>query len=78
MFDWMSKRGKNAWQFLFWFFLFTYIPVIPTYFLMSMKGLLGLLALVYVALSMFFIFKMYIRSEKLKKFEKNRKFCLKI
>lgn len=64
MFKWMSQRGKNAWRFLIWFFLFTYIPVIPAYCLMSFKGLLGLSALAYAALSMFVIFKMYLRFEK--------------
>jgi len=59
MFEWMSQRGKDAWKFLIWFYLFTYIPIIPAYFLMSLKGLLGLSALVYVAFSMFLIFKIY-------------------
>jgi len=71
MFKWMSPRGKNAWQYLFWFLIFTYIPVIPAYYLMSLKGLLGLSALVYVALSIFVIFKMYIRFEKYKNLKKS-------
>ena len=70
MFKWMSSRGKEAWKFLFWFYLFTYIPIIPAYYLMSLKGLLGLSALVYVALSMSVIFKMYIRFEKYKNIKK--------
>ena len=65
MFEWMSQRGKKAWKFLIWFYLFSYIPVLPAYFLMSFKGLLGLSALIYVALSMFVIFKLYIRFENL-------------
>jgi hypothetical protein len=71
MFKWMSSRGKDAWQLLFWFFLFTYVPIIPAYYLMSLKGLLGLSALVYVALSMSVIFKMYIRFEKYKNMKKS-------
>jgi len=71
MFKWMSRRGKNAWQFLFWFYLFTYVSIIPAYYLMSLKGLLGLSALVYVALSMSVIFKMYIRFEKYKNMKKS-------
>ena len=69
----MSQKGKDAWRFLFWFFLFTYVPVIPSYYLMSLKGLLGLSALVYVALSMFVIFKMYIKFERDKNVENSIK-----
>ena len=64
MFKWKSKQGKDVCKFLFWFYIFTYIPVVPAYFIMSLRGLLGLSALVYVALSMFLIYKMYIRVEK--------------
>ncbi len=71
MFKWMSERGKNAWKFLLWFYIFTYVPLIPAYYLMSLRGLLGLSALVYVALSMFVIFKMYIRFEKYKNMKKS-------
>jgi hypothetical protein len=67
MFKWMSKKGKNAWEFLVWFFLFTYIPVVPAYFLMSFKGLLGLIALLYVAISLFIVFKLYLKYENTKK-----------
>ena len=67
MFNWMSSRGKDAWQFLFWFFLFTYVPVIPAYYIISLKGLLGLTGLVYVVLSLYVIYKMYIRFENMKK-----------
>jgi hypothetical protein len=66
MFEWMSKRGKKAWKFLIWFYIFTYVPIIPAYFLMSFKGILGLSAIFYVVLSMFFIFKMYNRFENYK------------
>jgi len=65
MFEWMSQRGKKAWKFLIWFYLFSYIPILPAYFLMSIKGVIGLSALVYVALSMFIIFKLYMRFENL-------------
>jgi hypothetical protein len=66
MFKWMSKKGKNAWEFLLWFYLFSYIPVVPAYFLMSFKGIIGLFALVYSALSMMLIFKLYIKYGNLK------------
>ena len=71
MFNWMSRKGKNVWKFLLWFFLFTYIPIIPTYYLMSLKGFLGLSALVYVILSWYVIYKMFIRFEKYKNIEKS-------
>jgi hypothetical protein len=71
MFGWMSYRGKEAWQFLFWFFLFAYIPTIPAYFIMSLKGLLGLSALVYVALSWYVIYLLYNRFEISKNVEKS-------
>lgn len=67
MFEWMSKKGKNVWEFLLWFYLFSYVPVIPAYFLMSFKGLIGLFALVYFVLSMMLIFKLYIKYGNLKK-----------
>lgn len=70
MFRWMNDRGKDAWQFLIWFFLFTYIPVIPAYYIMSLKGLLGLSGLVYAALSWSVIYAMYIRLEKYKNMKK--------
>jgi hypothetical protein len=73
MLNWMSRRGKDAWQFLLWFFLFTYIPIIPAYYLMSLKGLLGLSALVYVILSWTLIYKIFIRFEKYKTIEKSIK-----
>jgi len=73
MFNWISRRGKDAWQFLFWFFLFTYVPIIPAYYLMSLKGLLGLSALVYVTLSWSVIYKTFIRFEKYKNMEKSIK-----
>lgn len=63
MFDWMSQRGKKAWQFLIWFLIFSYIPILPAYFMMSLEGLFGLSALIYVAISMFIIFKLYLRYE---------------
>jgi hypothetical protein len=66
MFEWMSKKGKNACEFLLWFYLFSYIPVLPAYFLMSFKGLIGLFALIYVALSMLVIFNLYIKYGNLK------------
>jgi hypothetical protein len=66
MFDWMSKRGKDTWEFLFWFFIFTYIPIIPAYYMLSLNGLLGLAGLLYVALSWFLIYKIYIRIENYK------------
>jgi len=67
----MSDRGKDAWQFLFWFFLFVYIPVIPTYYIMSLRGLLGLSALVYAALSWSVIYIMYTKFEKYKNMKKS-------
>ena len=70
MFKCLSKRAKNALEFLFWFYLFTYVPIIPAYFIMSLKGVLGLLALVYVALSISLIFKIYINFEKYKNMKK--------
>jgi hypothetical protein len=70
MFRWMNDRGKDAWQFLIWFFLFTYIPVIPAYYIMSLKGVLGLSGLVYAALSWSVIYAMYIRFEKYKNMKK--------
>jgi hypothetical protein len=73
MINWMSKRGKDAWQFLFWFFLFTYIPIIPAYYLMSLRGLLGLSSLVYVILSWSMIYIAFIRFEKYKNMEKSIK-----
>jgi hypothetical protein len=73
MFNWMSRKGKDTWQFLFWFLLFAYIPIIPTYYLLSLKGLLGLSALVYVILSWSVIYKMFIRFEKYKKMENSIK-----
>ena len=73
MLNWMSRKGKDAWQFLFWFFLFTYIPIIPAYYLMSLEGLLGLSALVYVTLSWSVIYKTFIRFEKYKNMEKSIK-----
>ena len=71
MFRWMNDREKDAWQFLLWFFLFTYIPVIPAYYIMSLKGLLGLSGLVYAALSWSVIYVMYIRFEKYKNMKKS-------
>jgi len=71
MFEWMSQRGKKAWKFLIWFYIFTYIPIIPAYFLMSFKGILGLSALVYVAISMFIIFKTYTWFENYKNIKKS-------
>ena len=71
MFRWMNDREKDAWQFLLWFFLFTYIPVIPAYYIMSLKGLLGLSALVYAALSWSVIYVMYVRFEKYKNMKKS-------
>jgi len=73
MLNWMSRKGKDAWQFLFWFFLFTYIPIIPAYYLMSLEGFLGLSALVYVTLSWFVIYKTFIRFEKYNGMEKSIK-----
>ena len=66
MFEWMSERGKNAWKFLVWFYLFTYIPVIPAYFLMTFKGWLGLLALIYVVFSLIIVLKLYLKYENQK------------
>jgi hypothetical protein len=63
MFKWMSQKGKNVWRYIFWFYIFSYIPVIPAYFIMSLKGLLGLSSLIYVAFSLFVIYKLYIRFE---------------
>ena len=73
MFICKSRRGKEIWQFLFWFFLFTYIPIIPAYYMMSLKGLLGLSAIVYVILSWSVIYKIFIRFEKYKNIEKSIK-----
>ena len=70
MFEWMSKRGKKAWKFLIWFYIFAYVPILPTYFLMSFKGILGLCAIFYVALSMFLIYKLYYRFENYKNIKK--------
>ena len=67
MFEWMSKKGKNACEFLVWFYLFTYVPVIPAYFLMSFKGIFGLFALIYVTISIFIILKYYLKYENIKK-----------
>jgi DNA phosphorothioation-dependent restriction protein DptG len=66
MFEWMSERGKDVLEFLLWFYLFSYIPVIPAYFLMSFKGLVGLFSLIYVALSILLIFKLYIKYDNQK------------
>ena len=71
MSKWMSKRGKDTWQFLFWFFLFTYVPIIPAYYIISLKGLLGLTGLVYAALSWSVIYMIYIRFEKYKNMKKS-------
>jgi hypothetical protein len=59
MFKEISKKGKDACKFLFWFYIFAYVPVIPTFYIMSLKGLLGLSALIYMVFSMYIIFKMY-------------------
>jgi hypothetical protein len=64
MFKIISQRGKNALELLFWFYLFTYVPLIPSYYIMSLKGILGLSALIYVVLSMSVIFKIYTNYEK--------------
>lgn len=71
MFEWMSQRGKDALKFLIWFYLFTYVPILPAYYLMSFKGIVGLSALVYVAFSMFLIFKLYTRFGDLKNIKKS-------
>lgn len=71
MFEWMSKRGKKAWKFLIWFYIFAYVPILPTYFLMSFKGILGLSAIIYVALSMFLIIKLYNRFENYNSIKKS-------
>lgn len=71
MFGWMSSKGKDAWQSLFWFFLFTYIPVIPTYYIMSLKGVIGLSALAYAALSWSVVYVMYIRFQRYKNIKKS-------
>ena len=70
MFDWMSQRGKKAWYFLIWFLIFSYIPILPAYVLMSLEGFLGLSALIYVAISMFIILKLYLRFENIIKIKK--------
>jgi len=70
MFKWMSSRGKDTWQFLFWFFLFSYVPIIPAYYMISQKGILGLTGLIYVALSWSIIYILYIRFEKYKNMKK--------
>ena len=67
MLKWMSSRGKDTWQFLFWFFLFSYVPIIPAYYMISQKGFLGLAGLIYVAFSWSILFLLYIRFEKYKK-----------
>ncbi len=67
MFKWMSGRSKDTWQFLFWFFLFTYVPIIPAYYMISQKGLLGLTGVIYVALSWSIIYIIYNKFEKYKK-----------
>lgn len=71
MLGWMSKKGKDACELLFWLLLFTYIPVIPTYYIMSLKGLLGLSALIYAAASWSVVYVMYIRFQKYKNLEKS-------
>ena len=64
MFKWESIGYKDAWQILVWFCIFTYIPVIPAYYIISLKGLLGLTSLIYVILSLYVIYKIYLRFEK--------------
>jgi len=64
MFKWMSSRGKDTWQFLFWFFLFSYVPIIPAYYMISLKGLLGLTGLIHVVFSWSIIYIFYIRFER--------------
>ena len=71
MVNWMSRRVKDTWQFLFWFFLFTYVPIIPAYYIISLKGLLGLTGLVYVAVSWSVIYMMYTKFEKNKNINKS-------
>jgi hypothetical protein len=71
MFKIISQRGKNALELLFWFYLFTYVPLIPAYYIMSLKGILGLSALIYVVLSMSVIFKIYTTYEKNRNFKKS-------
>ena len=71
MFRIISQRGKNALEILLWFYLFTYVPLIPAYYIMSLKGILGLFALVYVVLSMSVIFKIYTTYEKNKNTQKS-------
>ena len=71
MFKGISKKGKDAWKFLFWFYLFAYVPVIPSFYIMSLKGLLGLSALIYLVFSMYIIFKMYDLFEKNKNIKKS-------
>jgi hypothetical protein len=66
MFEWMSKRGKDAWKFLVWFYIFTYVPVIPAYYLMAFKGWLGFVALIYVAFSISIILIFYLKNENQK------------
>ena len=68
MFGWMSDRGKDTWEFMLWYFLFAYIPVIPVYFIMSLKGVMGLSALVYAAAAWSVIYLMYTRSQKNKNY----------
>jgi hypothetical protein len=70
MLKWMSIRGKDTWQFLFWLFLFTYVPIIPAYYIISLNKFLGLIGLVYVALSWSVIYKIYTRFEKYKNMKK--------
>ena len=67
MFEWMSEKGKNVWEFLVWFYIFTYIPVIPAFILISFKGIFALFGLIYFALSLLIILKLYLKYEKIKK-----------
>ena len=71
MFDWMSSRVKGIWQFLFWFFLFSYVPIIPAYFIISLKGLMGLIGIFYVVLSWSVIYIMYNKFENNKNIKKS-------
>ena len=56
----ISRRAKETWHFLIWFFLFVYVPIIPAYYIISLKGIMGLIGLVYFTVSWLMIYITYI------------------
>jgi hypothetical protein len=71
MLKWMSSRGKDTWQFLFWFFLFSYVPILPAYYIISLNRILGLIGLIYMVISWYLLYIMYNRFENYKNMKKS-------